>query len=58
MVTNLDDISQDDMKDTSEIGASNVGNQGTKLGAIHKRCLLRWGGRGSPLKADLLNKPI
>ena len=29
-----------------------------KLGAIHKRRLLRGGGRGAPLKADLLDKPI
>ena len=29
----------------------------TIYGAIHKRCLLRGGGRGSPLKADLLHKP-
>ena len=28
------------------------------LGAIHKRRLLRGGGRGSPLKADLVHKPI
>ena len=28
------------------------------LGDIHKRRLLRGGGRGSPLKADLLHKPI
>ena len=28
------------------------------LGAIHKRRLLRGGGRGSPLKADSLYKPI
>ena len=27
-------------------------------GAIHKRRLLRGGGRGSPLKADLLHKSI
>ena len=31
MGTNLDDISKDDMKDTSEIEACNVGNQGTEL---------------------------
>ena len=28
------------------------------LGAIHKRRLLRGVGRGSPLKADLVHKPI
>ena len=27
------------------------------LGAIHKRRLLRGGGRGSPVKADILHKP-
>jgi hypothetical protein len=29
-----------------------------EFGVIHKQRLLRGGGRGSPLKADLLNKPI
>ena len=33
-------------------------NDEFKIGAIHKRRLLRGGGRGSPLKADLLHKPI
>ena len=28
------------------------------LGAIHKRRLLRGGGRGSPLKANLRHKPV
>ena len=33
-------------------------NTGFHLGAIHKQRLLREGGRGSPLKAHLLHKPI
>ena len=36
MGTNLDDISKDDMKDTSEIEACNVGNQGTELAVFIK----------------------
>ena len=28
------------------------------LGGIHKQRVLRGGGRGSPLKVDLLHKPI
>ena len=31
---------------------------GILLGAIHTRRLLRGGGRGYPLKVDLLHKPI
>ena len=33
-------------------------NQGNCIRGIHKRRLLRGGGRGSPLKADLLHKPM
>ena len=47
-----------DAKVVWPISFSTFFNHANILGAIHKRRLLGGGGRGSPLKANLLHKPI